>query len=73
MFRDYPFITSSRYGGGRVGQNITIDHSLKGGGEGADNCMTVWKKCKYTKRDRLNFAKDLSFLHLDLKWSLASN
>ena len=51
---------------------MTIDHSLKGGG--ADNCMTVWhyeKNCKYTKRDQPNFAKDLSVLQFDLKWSLA--
>ena len=28
-------------------------------------------KCKYTKRDQLNFTKDLSILQFDLNWSLA--
>ena len=32
--------------------------------------MTLWKKCEYTKRDQLNFGKDLSILKFDLKWSL---
>ena len=53
------------------GQNMTIDHSLKGGG--ADNCMTVWhyKKNVNTKRDQLNIAKDLTIVQFDLKLSLA--
>ena len=51
------YITSSRYV-----QNMTIDHSFKGGG-----VTIVWqydnmgKKCKYTK----------TILQFDLKWSLA--
>ena len=42
----------------------------RGGGWQLYDSMTLWKKCKYTKRDQLNFGKDLSILQFDLKWSL---
>ena len=42
------------WGGGGVSQNMTIYHSLKGGGRWQlYDSMTLWKKCKYTKRDQL--------------------